>query len=86
MKLSKITLSAIISISALSTMQAHSEEWPWDKATQSTAWIGSAQIIPSSKYTITGADGAMTLQDGELILTLMGHLHRLLLLWNHAKL
>ncbi|UKA27761.1 hypothetical protein IHC93_17255 [Photobacterium damselae subsp. damselae] len=75
MKLSKITLSAIISISALSAMQAHSEEWPWDKATPSTAkakWVGSAQIIPGSIHTITGKDGSLIIPDGKLTLNADG--------------
>lgn len=75
MKLSKITLSAIISISALSTMQAHSEGWPWDEATPSTAnakWVGSAQIIPGSIHTITGKDGSLIIPDGKLTLNADG--------------
>ncbi|HIF9309622.1 TPA: hypothetical protein ACX6RK_003983 [Photobacterium damselae] len=75
MKLSKITLSAIVSISALSAMQAHSEAWPWDKPTPSTAkakWVGSAQIIPGSLHTITGKDGSLIIPDGKLTLNADG--------------
>ncbi len=61
MKKTNLVLLALVTAGFVSAVNA--AETP---STAKAKWIGSAQIIPGSKHTITGEDGVMALQDGQL--------------------
>ncbi|HIF9068714.1 TPA: hypothetical protein ACX6QT_001231 [Photobacterium damselae] len=65
MKKTNLVLLALAAAGFVSAVNAADEATP-SKA--KAKWVGTAQIIPGSKHTITGEDGASILKDGELTL------------------
>lgn len=64
MKKTNLVLIALTAAGFVSAVNA-ADETP---STANATWVGTAQIIPGSKHTITGQDGSLALKDGELTL------------------